>query len=134
MMEIIRFFFVSIGGVVVDIAFAYAVASLLGAPLWLAAAVGFIVAAFGNYILHEAWTFRQEEPHNLSSRRALYYLFSSGVTLLSRLAVVAWLCTWISQDYALAILFGGAAMSFFVNYFISKFLVFSRRAEKGSHN
>ncbi len=129
-MEIVRFFIVSIGGVVVDIAISYAVASQFGAPLWLAAAVGFTVAAVGNYVLHEVWTFRQASVPALSSRRALYYLISSGVTLLSRLVVVAWLATWISRDNALEILIGGAAVSFFVNYMISKFLVFTKPSEK----
>ena len=131
MMEIMRFFIVSVGGVVVDVAISYAVASQLGMPLWLAAAVGFTVAAVGNYVLHEVWTFRQGEVPVLSSRRALYYLISSGVTLLSRLAVVAWLATWISRDHMLEVLIAGAAVSFLVNYAISKSFVFSKAAEKG---
>ena len=131
MMEIIRFFFVSAVGVVLDIAIAYAIATMLGTPLWIAAAVGFSIAACGNYILHEVWTFRRETSR-LSIKRALYYFITSGVTLFSRLVVVACLSTWISRDHALAILTGGAAVSFFVNFIISKFLVFSKRAENKS--
>lgn len=133
MMEIMRFFVVSVGGVVIDITISYAVASQLGTPLWLAAAVGFTIAAVGNYVLHEVWTFRQEEVPALSSRRALYYLISSGVTLLSRLAVVAWLATWISRDHMLEILFGGAVVSFLVNYALSKFFIFSGTTEREDH-
>ena len=129
-MEIVRFFFVSLGGVLFDIAISHALASQLGAPLWLAAAVGFTFAAVGNYVVHEVWTFRQEEVPRLSSRRALYYLSTSSVTLSSRLAVVAGLSSWISQDHTLLILIGGVAVSFFVNFFMSKFLIFSRRTEK----
>ena len=131
-MEIIRFFFVSAGGVVVDIAIAYAIATILGTPLWIAAAMGFSIAAFINYILHEVWTFRRETSR-LSSKRALYYFVTSGIILLSRLVVVALLSNWISRDHALVILIGGAAVSFFVNYIISKFLVFSKSAENASH-
>jgi putative flippase GtrA len=133
MMEIMRFFFVSVGGVVVDITIAYAIATILGTPLWIAAAVGFSVAACGNYLLHEVWTFRHETSR-LSSKRALYYFITSGVTLSSRLVVVAGLSAWISPDHVLVILIGGAAASFFVNYIISKFLVFSRRAENKDHS
>lgn len=133
MKELIRFFFVSVGGVVIDIAIAYAIATMLGTPLWIAAAVGFSVAACGNYILHEVWTFRRETSR-LSSKRALYYFITSGVTLFFRLVVVAWLSTWISHDHALVILIGGAAISFFVNYIISKYLVFSRGAENKGHS
>jgi putative flippase GtrA len=132
MKELTRFFFVSVGGVVVDIAIAYAIATMLGTPLWIAAALGFSVAACGNYILHEVWTFRRETSR-LSSKRALYYFITSGVTLFSRLVVVAWLSTSISRDHALVILIGGAAVSFFVNFIISKLLVFSKRAENKSH-
>lgn len=133
MMEIMRFFLVSAGGVVIDIAIAYAIATLLETPLWIAAAVGFSVAACGNYILHEIWTFRHETSR-LSGRRALYYFITSGVTLACRLVVVAGLSAWISRDYALGILISGAAVSFFVNYLISKFLVFSRRADSRGHS
>ena len=128
MKELIRFFFVSVGGVVIDIAIAYAIATMLGTPLWIAAAVGFSVATCGNYILHEVWTFRRETSR-LSSKCALYYFITSGVTLSTRLLVVAGLSAWISLDHTLVILIGGTAVSFFVNYIISKFLVFSGRAE-----
>ena len=127
-MELIRFFLISVGGVVVDIAIAYAITTMLGIPLWIAAAVGFSVAACGNYILNEVWTFRRETSR-LSCKRALYYLITSCVTLSSRLVVVAGLSAWISLDHALLILIGGAAVSFFVNYTISKFLIFSRGKE-----
>lgn len=127
-MELARFFFVSVGGVVIDIAVAYTIATMLGTPLWIAAALGFSVATCGNYILHEVWTFRRETS-KLSSKRALYYFITSGVTLSSRLVIVAGLSAWISPDHTLMILIGGAAVSFFVNYVISKYLVFSRRAE-----
>lgn len=133
MMELARFFFVSVGGVVIDIAIAYAIATMLGTPLWIAAALGFSLAACGNYILHEVWTFRRETS-KLSSKRALYYFITSGVTLSSRLAVVAWLATWISREHALEILMGGAAVSFFVNYAISKFLVFSEKTKSKGHS
>ena len=132
-MELIRFFFVSVGGVVIDIAIAYAIATMLGTPLWIAAAVGFSVAACGNYILHEVWTFPRDASL-LSVKRALYYLITSGVTLSSRLVVIVGLNAWISLDHALLILIGGAAVSFFVNYTISKFLIFSGCTESKGHS
>ncbi len=48
----VRFFLVSVAGLAVDIGIAFSIATLLGAPLWIAAATGFLVAACGNYILH----------------------------------------------------------------------------------
>ena len=123
MKELTRFFLVSVGGFVVDVTIAYAIATMLGVPLWLAAATGFTLAALGNYVLHESWTFRREDS-SLSSKRALYYFITSGVTLLSRLIVVAALSAWISRDHTLVILISGAAVSFVVNYVTSKYFVF----------
>ena len=127
MRELTRFFLVSVSGIVIDIALAYSIAMLLGTPLWIAAALGFLFAAFGNYFLHEVWTFRGETSQ-LSTKRALYYVMTSSVTLSSRLMVVAGLSAWFSSDRTLVILIGGATVSFFVNYIISKYFVFSRYA------
>lgn len=132
MKDFIRFFLVSAGGVVADIAIAFAIATMLGAPLWVAAAVGFSIAACGNYVLHEVWTFRGGISR-LTSKRTLYYLISSGVALSSRLVVVTGLSTWISSGNTLVILIGGSTVSFFVNYMISRFLVFSRHEENKGH-
>lgn len=123
MKELTRFFLVSVGGFVIDVTIAYAIATMLGVPLWIAAATGFTLAALGNYVLHESWTFRREDS-SLSSKRALYYFITSGVTLLSRLVVVAGLNAWILRDHTLAILIGGGAVSLLVNYIVSKNFVF----------
>ena len=93
----------------------------------------FSVAACGNCILHEVWTFRHETSR-LSSKLTLYYFINSGVTLSCLLVVIAGLSAWISLDHTLVILIGGAAVSFFVNHIISKFLVFSERAENKGHS
>ncbi len=123
-MEILRFFGVSVLGVVIDLAIAWSAAQLLGLPLWLAAAIGFALAAGGNYALHERWTFRREGAA-LSRRRGVQYLAVSVVTLLTRLAVVIALERALGGDWPLAILIAGAGVSFFVNFFLSKFLVFA---------
>lgn len=128
-MEMVRFFLVSLAGVTIDLAVAYAVAIGLGAPLWLAAAIGFITAVGVNYLLHEVWTFqaRRQRP---SRKRALRYLGIALVTLMSRLAVVAWMGGWMGRDQALLILIAGAGVSFFVNYGLSKTFLFSKPDDK----
>lgn len=129
MVELIRFFSISVIGVIFDIAISYLLASLLSAPFWLAATVGFSVAAIMNYFSHEKWTFRSDAPRR-SRKRAIYFFISSGVSLFSRLAIIAWLSASISGDHTLMILTGGAAVSFFVNYIISKVFIFSKRTEQ----
>ena len=128
MKELARFFIVSVVGVSVDIAIAFSLATLLAAPLLIASVVGFLIAALGNYALHEMWTFRREVSQ-LSRIRALHYSIAAGVTLCSRLVAVAVLSAWISRDHAIVVLVGGAAVSFFVSYFISKLVVFSSYAD-----
>jgi putative flippase GtrA len=123
-MEMLRFLAVSVVGVILDIAVAYTLAAVFGLPLWLAAATGFLVAAGGNYLLHELWTFRREDS-GLSGRRGINYLGVSVVVLLVRLAVVAALETVLGADWPLFILIAGAGVSFFANLALSKFLVFA---------
>jgi len=131
MKELARFFLVSAAGVVIDISIAYAIVIMLDTQLWVAAAVGFVIAAGGNYVLHEVWTFRGREQR-LSRARALQYLGISLFTLLSRLSVVAWLSSRNDESNVLMILITGAAVSFFVNYAISKLFLFSKSTkEKG---
>ncbi|MEM1129222.1 MAG: GtrA family protein [Pseudomonadota bacterium] len=130
-MEFLRFFTVSVGGVVVDIAIAYSAAILLGLPLWIAAAIGFCVAAALNYAAHELWTFRSRTS-TLSARRSVQYLAVALLTLFARLAVVALLSVLTDGTYALAILICGAGVSFFVNFLASKFVVFAHRSSADS--
>ncbi|WP_370311652.1 GtrA family protein [Sagittula sp.] len=128
-MEVVRFFGVSLLGVIFDIAVAYALASHTGIPLWIAAALGFIAAAGVNYMLHEIWTFR-EGARRLSRVRAMKYLGASVATLLTRIAVVAVLEGMLDGRYPLAILICGAGVSFFVNFALSKIFVFSNPSLK----
>ena len=53
-MEAARFLAVAVAGLILDLAVAWSAARYLGLPLWLAAALGFAVAAAMNYALHEA--------------------------------------------------------------------------------
>lgn len=116
---------VSVAGVVLDLAIAYGVATLLGLPLWVAATIGFLVAATVNYVAHELWTFR-DGARALSAHRGAQYICVCALVLLSRLAVVAWLSILIDRDYALLILICGAGVSLVVNFTVSKFLVFTK--------
>ena len=86
--EALRFFAVSVAGLVLDLAVAWSAARLFGLPLWLAAATGFAVAAAMNYALHELWTFRAG-ARQLSAGRALRYGAALAATLAGRVAAVA---------------------------------------------
>ena len=128
MTELLRFFTVTVLGVVIDLAIAFALHNALGVPLWLAAAVGFTLAASANYVIHQTWSF-QSGPRSLSARRAGLYAMVALATLAVRVAIVALLDRALAGAYPLAILIAGAGGSFFVNFALSKFVVFAAEPE-----
>lgn len=127
-MEMARFLAVAVVGLVVDVTVAWCASYFLGIPLWLAAAVGFVMAAAMNYLLHEVWTFRIG-MHRPSAGRVARYCITLFATLSTRVATVAVLAQIFGNDYALAVLIAGASMSFCVNYLLSKYFVFRPRAQ-----
>ncbi|MEO8241903.1 MAG: GtrA family protein [bacterium] len=125
-MEFARFLTVSLIGVVVDIALSWTLTAQFGLPLWLAAALGFTVAAGLNFVLHGRWTFRNS-GYQSSLARLFRYLLALGLTLAVRLGCVVLLQGWtLVQARPLVILTLSVGMSFCVNYLASKFLVFQR--------
>ncbi len=123
-----RFLSVSVLGVAVDIGTAWVLASL-GAPLWLAAAIGFAAAAGLNYGLHRGWTFQQ--AGGMAERaRVLRYLASLGLTFGARmLAVLGFGALMGAAAPPLMVLLPSVAVSFVVSFVATKFLVF-RDGEK----
>nr|MBI1228756.1 GtrA family protein [Cytophagales bacterium] len=128
-MEFLRFFCVSLVGVVVDIAIAYTIVITFDAALWLSAAVGFISGALINYVLHELWTFKSQ-MRKLSKNRAAYFLTMSSIALIIRLTSVIALEYFFSSFHDLAILVLAVGISFCFNYLSAKFLVFSSKEKK----
>lgn len=125
-MEAARFLAVALIGLAVDIAVAWSASYYLGLPLWLAAAVGFVIAAALNYALHQLWTFRlgMQRP---TAGRVLRYAIALCATLVTRIATVAALAGIFGDTYALPVLIAGAGVSFTVNYLLSKHFVFRPR-------
>lgn len=122
MSEFLRFFAVTVLGVVLDLAIAFALHQWAAVPLWLAAAIGFAVAAGANYVIHQTWSFRSGPP---SLRRAGLYALVALITLAVRVAIVAVLELAVAGAWPLAILIFGAGGSFIVNFLLSKFVVFA---------
>lgn len=122
MSEFLRFFAVTVLGVVIDLAIAVALHSHAGVPLWLAAASGFTLAAGLNYVIHQTWSFRSGP---ISARRAALYGAVALVTLAVRVGIVAALEAALPEAWPLAILVAGAGGSFGVNFLLSKFVVFA---------
>ncbi|MCL9997838.1 MAG: GtrA family protein [Erythrobacter sp.] len=126
MSELIRFFAVTVLGVILDLAIAFALHHWAGAPLWLAAAAGFMLAASANYVIHQTWSFRAGP---LSLRRAGLYAVVALATLAVRVTIVALLDRLLPGAWPLAILVAGAGGSFCVNFVLSKRVVFAPAPE-----
>lgn len=123
--ELLRFGAVTVLGLAIDVGLAWALASLAGLPLPLAAVCGFLVAAAVNYVLHEFWTFTSG-ARRASAKRGLAYLAGLGLTLATRLAVVTALSRYVFADPAarLPVLAIAVGCSFVVNFLFSKYVVF----------
>jgi putative flippase GtrA len=127
MNELARFFAVTVLGVILDLAIAFALHQWAGVPLWLAAAIGFALAAGANYVIHQTWSFRSG---SLSLRRAGLYAGVALVTLAVRVGIVALLDRALPGAWPLAILVAGAGGSFCVNFVLSKWIVFVPEGER----
>jgi putative flippase GtrA len=125
MSQLARFFAVTVLGVILDLAIAFALHQWAGVPLWLAAAMGFALAASANYVIHQTWSFRTGP---LSARRACLYALVALVTLAVRVGIVALLERALPGAWPLAILVAGAGGSFCVNFVLSKWVVFAAPA------
>lgn len=121
-----RFLAVSVIGLGVDLGVSLLLATGVGLPLWLAATVGFLTAAAGNYILHEIWTFRQGRPQT-SLRRFGRHMVSLGVTLGVRVGAVLLLQALFGVDRdALAILLPAVGLSFCASFLLARSWVFAQ--------
>jgi putative flippase GtrA len=128
MTAFLRFFAVTVLGVIIDLAIAFALHQWAGVPLWLAAACGFTLAAGVNYVIHQSWSFGGGLG-SLSARRAALYGVVALATLAVRVGIVALLDRALPEAWPLAILVAGAGGSFCVNFVLSKWVVFAPSPE-----
>lgn len=125
--EALRFFLVSLAGLVIDIAVAWALIALAKMTDSVAAVAGFSVATLANYLGHQLWTFGDGQSR-VSAGRFLAFsvvvLVSLGVRLLA-LGMLGPLLPGSGLNAPLRL--GLAAMvSFSVTFLLSKYLVFRR--------
>ncbi len=132
--EFTRFFGVALIGLALDITVAWFLAVWVGLPLMGAASIGFSLGLLTNYILHECWTFRRRR-RALSGARFSKFALVQVATLLFRLGIIAGVSRFIDDNgKELLILCAAAALSFFLNFALSKAFVFIANAENTSAN
>ena len=122
---LIRFGIVAALGLTVDFCVSWTLAEAAGLPLPIAALGGFLVAASGNYVAHEKWTFGK--GGGLSARRGAVYLMLMTATLGVRLGVVSMLQAWVfARGQKLLPLVLATGSSFLFNFCVSRWIVFRR--------
>lgn len=124
---LIRFGVVSVAGLAVDLTAAWSLAAFAALPLPLAGFIGFCLGALVNYLLHERWTFGTRDA---SARNATLYGLALGVTLATRVGMIAAFEAILPSPSRLLVLVLATGVSFIVNYLLSRFLVFQPPAQK----
>lgn len=125
--QFVRFFAVSIFGLCIDIGIAWSLATVFSVPTWIAAIVGFLVAAIGNYIINASWTFSSRtQKRSLSLAQGGAYLLTVASALAVRLVAVLCLSYVIphSSTGTAFTLFLAAGISFLYTFLLSKNVVF----------
>ncbi len=123
-MQFIRFGIVGAIGLAVDTAIIYATRAALG--LYIAGAVGLLVAASSNWLLNRAWTFRGRGDADALWRQWLKFLAANSLgASLNRgtyflLVTISPLC---ATNPVIAT-FSGTMVGMFVNFTLSRRLVF----------
>ncbi len=124
--ELVRFFIVALGGLMIDIATATALIMTTGMADIPAAACGLLAGMIFNYFMHLGWTF-QDQDRSASVGHFLRFAMGVAVTLVIRAGVlhaieVAGWQAFLPPYVRLGI---GAATSFVLSYLINRFLIFT---------
>ncbi len=125
-----RFLAVGVGGLIVDISVAWLLIDRSDFADIPAAALGLFAGMIFNYFLHLKWTFR-EVQRRPSLKHFVRFAVGVAVTLVVRAGVlmVIQAANWQSLLAPPVRLGIAAALSFFLSYAISRYLVFGPAGE-----
>ena len=119
--EVSRFVVVCVGSNVVNYFTYVLMYTLIGVPLWIAAAAGYIVGLMNSFYFGKLWVFN----HGSSIHRLaiIKFILVYGIGGIGMTVIINELDSNTILDYRL-IWFFGALFAFFNNYLGSKWLVF----------
>ena len=124
--QFMKFCLVGLVNTAINYSFFLALYRLFGVPYTAAAVVGFMLGAFSGFFLNKNWTFR---AHDLAVGRGLLMYLAAQVLSLGGHMSALLLCTEILGVMPeLSNLFG-IVVSTFINFSLSKFIVFGKRAQ-----
>jgi putative flippase GtrA len=122
--DLMKFFVVGLGSNSINFGL-YLVLNLLGAPLAIAAAIGYLAGVFFSYYFCYRWVFfGKSENCNVRIIKflGLHCIGGTGMALIILVCV-----GFFSFEYKLSWLFG-ASFAFFNNFFGSKYYIFNGKS------
>lgn len=123
--------FASVGGigVLVNLLVVHVLASILGLPHELAAALAIEASIVNNFLLHEAWTFKRlRKEGGLGGRLAKYHLSTAAGVLVQYLTSIAVYRALVGIPVVAQLT--GIVTGFLVNYLLSTSVVWPYQLEK----
>lgn len=126
--ELAKFAIVVGLGLGIDTGLGWLLVTVGGFGIVLAGVCGFLAGALFNYSLHELWTFAGDKT-SLSVARAGKMLAALAIVFLVRVVSLAVLAVIFPRGSLVIVpLFLASGLSFVVNFLITRFVVFDRRA------
>lgn len=128
-LEVSRFLFVALLGLIIDVSFALLLITKFGFLDIPAAGAGLLAGMIFNYFMHLKWTFRNHQ-RKASAKHFTQFSIGVGITLLVRILVLEGIDVFGWRDLlpAFVRLSVSAGVSFTFSYMISR-IVFSGRPE-----
>jgi putative flippase GtrA len=111
--------------VMVDISVFFIGYGLVGLPLLVANVVSWSVSVTGSYVMNSHITFAQESGRRLKLRAYVLFVCSGIVGLIADTTTLV-VCSWYTQIWVAKLV--ATLIGFLVNFSMSHFVVFPRRA------
>ena len=123
LVQFFRFGIIGTLGFVWDTLVVYATAPFVG--LYVAGVISYIIAGTINWLLNRIWTYRHV-PHGAMHRQAVMFLLvNSAGFVLNRGLYFALIATQpLCREYPVLAIGAGGISAMFVNFFLSRRLVF----------
>lgn len=120
-----RYLVVAVGAFSLDLLLAMILREAAGLPVWLAAAISFIVVGMGAYFVHEHWTFRRVESQ-VSAGRFAQNMVALAAAFTARVSLIAVMEAVHRPEALLAAVYIiiGAGVSLTLNFLLNRFWVF----------
>lgn len=125
-----RFLAVAVAGLGVDAAATFLVRLGIGLSLTASGAIGYLAGAIVVFMAHEFWTFPDADKSLRGlPRRLLLYAASQGLGFVVRVAALAGLgiALAVAPFSDILVFCGAVALSFVVNFLVSRFVVFKKK-------